>query len=127
APPLQDVVLHQMRRVGGGHGLVVAPAVHGDIAGATVFLEAITDHPVFIPVVPPRTAHVVVAATFPTDAEGAVGVQAQGRRATVLPVGKEKISHMAGGMVLAYLRRLGVPLGIGLELVDATYSRLLGC
>src|SRR5690554_138279 len=100
SPALQNIVFHQMRRVIIGHGFIVAPTIHGDVARTTVFFKAITDHPVLVAIMPAGPAHIVILTAFPTHTELTLRAQRQRRRAAIFPMGKEKIAHMASGVAI---------------------------
>jgi hypothetical protein len=115
---LDHVILDQVGRVGRIHVLVVAPAIQGDVAGAGVLVEVVADHAVAVAALPARAADVVVVAAHPVDPEVALLVQLERGFAAILPVGKEQVAHMAGGMALGEQGLALEALGVGLELAD---------
>src|SRR5690606_19098929 len=81
---LDDVVLHQVGRVGRIHVLVVAPAIQGDVAGARILAQVVADHAVAIAALPARATDVVVVAADPVDLEVALLVQLERGLAAIL-------------------------------------------
>src|SRR6185312_5195015 len=88
------------------------------VAGARILVEVVANHAVAVAMVPTRATNIVVVATHPVDLEVALLIQLERGRATILPVGKEQISHVTGRMALREQRLATEALGVRLELGD---------
>src|SRR5690606_29194326 len=123
---LDHVVLDQVRRIGGVHVLVVAPAVQGHVAGAGILVEVVADDAVAVAALPARAADVVVVAVDPVDLEVALRIALERGLAAILPVSEEPVAHVAGGMRLGEQGLAVEALGVGLELADRRLGLLGG-